>query len=419
MTIVPTGGSIAAAALVVSAACTACGGASVELKSRVDAESQPIAIDVILDQGNHAVATRVMSAASGAFATLAPILGPLPDSSITILDRAAAARRASASAIVLDAIPVWTTPQGMAVELDTARAVVRRYWTTAADLRALPDWFVDGLVEYWARRCVTPIFRRVNLGTGYAMLEMRFFGRLVPEVVRIRLEPDQDGEPIDSFRRRPHVDVVSQMPDERRALAGKALLTIATLERWLGPPAFDGVLAELARASRRRQVTLDDVFVVISGASGEDVSWLRDQALRSTATFDYAVRSLDSQPLASGYRTTVIVERRGEAMFAGTNAPQVGPFESGVGLALRVAFADGERIDDRWDGRDLRRTFVYDAPAPAVAAEIDPDAVLALDLNRTNNGATTRPRSVTAATRWSALWAQWLEHLLLTWSFVA
>jgi hypothetical protein len=49
-----------------------------------------------------------------------------------------------------------------------------------------------------------------------------------------------------------------------------------------------------------------------------------------------------------------------------------------------------------------------------VSAEVDPDRVLLLDLNVTNNSRTLAPRHREAATKWAAIWLVWLQDLLMT-----
>ena len=49
---------------------------------------------------------------------------------------------------------------------------------------------------------------------------------------------------------------------------------------------------------------------------------------------------------------------------------------------------------------------------------IDPDGVLLLDVNRTNNSRTLAPKSDRAATKWSAKWMIWLQDRLLSWAFL-
>jgi hypothetical protein len=56
---------------------------------------------------------------------------------------------------------------------------------------------------------------------------------------------------------------------------------------------------------------------------------------------------------------------------------------------------------------------------PAVSAEVDPDRVLALDVNPTNNGKVVQPQANPAATKWMVTWLVWLQDLLLTYSYFA
>jgi hypothetical protein len=316
--------------------------------------------------------------------------------------------------IVLERTPWWSSRTSMTPELASARAVVRRHWLDVIDVSALPAWFVDGLVEYTARRVVAPIFQGTNVGGGYAMLEQRYFGGFVPRFLRIRLLPESNGDPIEAYRARPRIDVTSTAAVDRRSLVARTVLALNTLERWLSRPVLDGALAELARGFRHARPTLADFMRTTSAASGQDVSWLMAQAFGGNATYDYAITALASAPSPDGgFRTTVTAARLGDGFFTGTAAPRIGPFESGRGLALAMVFADGECFIDRWDGRDATRTFVYRSRAAAVSATIDPERTLALDVNRTNNSRTLAPQSGTAATRWAGRWMLWLEHALL------
>ena len=50
-------------------------------------------------------------------------------------------------------------------------------------------------------------------------------------------------------------------------------------------------------------------------------------------------------------------------------------------------------------------------------AEVDPDRVLLLDLNATNNSFTLQPKGRQAARKWSLAWLIWLQDHLLTYGF--
>jgi hypothetical protein len=375
-------------------------------------------IRIILQREHSANGERFLRAAMESLGVMAPIVGAFPHASLTLVEPRWRRSDLAAATVVMEPTPWWSLPTAMAPELAAARAVVRRSWCAAVDVSALPPWFVDGLVEYMARRAVVPIFQGTNLEPGYAMLEQRYFGGFVPRFSRIRLRPESDGDLLDAYRARPRVDLSSPgTTEDRKSLAGRTVLTLNTLERWLSQPVLDGALAEFARAFHRRRPAIADFIHTISSASGQDLSWLLVQALGGTAIFDYAVASLASASApGNGFATTVTVARLGDGLFTGTGAPRMGQFDSGRGLALEVVFADGARIVDWWDGRDATRTFEYRSRAPAVSATIDPGRTLVLDVRRTNNSRSLAPQSATAAPHWSSRWMIWLEQALLTYA---
>ncbi len=378
-----------------------------------------VEVHALIQQEHRRDASRYVGGAVAALATMTPWVGPWPRPSITLVDpRWHAPASAGPSVSVLERTPWWSSATAMTPELAAARAVARAGWSGAVDLGNLPEWFSGGLVEYTARRAVTPLFQAQNLLPGYAMLEERYFGALVPRFVRVRLLPERDGEPVSSYRAWPVANPASpHSADEQRSLAGKMVLTLNTVERWVGRPVFDAVLAAFANQSRGRRPTPADFARVASASSGQDLSWLFDQVFGGPATFDYAVTDFTSMANdARGYDTRVVVSRLGDGMFTGASAPRVGPYESGRGVMLAVTFEDGEHAIDAWDGRDRQKTFVFRSPARAESAIVDPDQRMVLDVHRTNNSRSISARGGPAATRWAARWLLWLEHALLSYS---
>jgi hypothetical protein len=389
-----------------------------DLRERFEGAGVPaVDVRVIVQDEHRASSERYLKAAVASFRMLAPLLGAFPHSSLTVVDSPWRHEPPAAkNVVVLERTPWWSSATSMVPELAPARAVARRYWLDVIDPGALPAWFVDGFVEYAARRIVAPIFQGTNLGPGYAMLEQRYFGGFVPRFVRIRLLPesvDGDGGPLPA-------DVTSAgTAADRRRLAARTVLAFNTLERWLSTPVLDGAIAEFARVSRRDRPTLASFMHTLSAASGQDLSWLMAQVFGGTAAFDYAVTALSSTASdGGGFETRVTVARLGAGFFTGAAAPRVGPFESGRGLAVSVEFVDGERMVEHWDGREATKAFVYRSRARAVSATIDPERTLVLDVNRTNNSRTLEPKSGIAATRWAGRWMLWLEDALLTYTIL-
>jgi hypothetical protein len=401
-----------------AAAAAGCSGPPVEVRGRFEVANVP-AVDVrVVAQGEHRRdAPRYLRGAVSCLATVQPWLGSSPDASVTIVDPPwHASTAADSSVVTLPETRWWSLRTAMAPELAAARAIARRRWTTALDVKALPSWFTAGLIEYTARRAVIPLFQGDNLPPGYAMLEQRYFDAFVPWFVRIRLLPEADGDPMPAYRANPRADAAAPPTlESERSLTAKTVLTLNTLERWVSQPAFDSVLAEFVRAFRAGRPTIGDFTRVASATTGQDLSWLLDQTLGASVVFDYAVSDLTSGPnAAGGFDTIVVVERLGDGVFTGSSAPRVGPFESGRGVSVAVTFESGERAVNAWDGRETRKTFAYRSASRASAVVLDPERIILLDTHRTNNSRGIAPQNAAEASRWAARWMLWLESVLLT-----
>jgi len=148
--------------------------------------------------------------------------------------------------------------------------------------------------------------------------------------------------------------------------------------------------------------TAHDFFDVVTEVAGRDLGWYFDQVYRSSNVFDYGIADLASTADGSQYHTSVVVRRLGEAMFP---------------VDIEVTFKDGSKVRERWNGRDRWKQYAYDRPQPATTAVVDPERVLLLDVNRTNNSRSLAPAGGRAATKWATKWIVWLEDHLLSWAF--
>ena len=380
---------------VLAAGVSACGTSPATVRGTFDAVGLPhVEVTIAIRSQQQVDADRYRYAALTTLKILGTWLAPFPDSML---------------AVTAGRTPWWTAPPSMAPEFAVARAVSRRYWERLVDTRALPPAFVSGLSEYAARRAVSRIVDERYFAIYRSRTEGRYFGGLVPRDLRVPLRVEDEGDPVGEYRANPR----SADPE---VLGAKVLLTLGTLERWTGRPVFDAILTQFVTSSAGAQPTLDDFARVASSVSGQDLSWFFEATLKQSGVFDYAIDSFETQPQPDGsFRTAVAVRRLGDAIFSGANASSDTPFEHGRGIVVVTAFADGENVRDFWDGRGGGKTFEYRSPSRAVSAEVDPDRVLLLDVNRGNNGVTldTGPAR-TAAARWSARWMIWLEDALLT-----
>ncbi len=52
-----------------------------------------------------------------------------------------------------------------------------------------------------------------------------------------------------------------------------------------------------------------------------------------------------------------------------------------------------------------------------MSAQVDPERVLLLDVNYTNNSRTLQPRAGEAGLKWGLKWMTWLQELMLSYAF--
>ncbi len=282
-------------------------------------------------------------------------------------------------------------------------------------------WLDEGLNEYSDSRV-----QAEALQPNY--LVQRFFGDFIPWQFRdIPLKRATDTNWMNTYRRLGDRDALSTptfalWPGSHQAQSyHKTALMLHTLERRHSWDVMQKVLAAFFSRWQFRHPQPDDFFAVVEEVTGMPHAWFFDQIYRSSNTFDYAIERFDSvvpssrglqesggglafaETTATGtYRTTVVVRRLEAGVFP---------------VDVLVTFANGEQARESWDGRARWRAFTFDRPVKAVSAQVDPERVLLLDTNYTNNSSTLTPATEAAATKWSLRWMVWLQDLMMTYAF--
>jgi hypothetical protein len=311
----------------------------------------------------------------------------------------------------------WIAPRGVTTpEGVTVHEAGHQWWYGVVATNEFEDaWMDEGLDTFSTARVIEQAFEP----NYYAK---RYFGGFVPWVFHdFPLKRKGDGDRMAWYRLDPEADVQST-PTWRYwpltagvATYNKTALWLHTLERLLGWDVLQRILSTYYSRWAFRHPKPEDFFAVVNEVSGRDMTWFFDQVYRSSNVFDYGVDAFSSEPVAvrgrtddakreSGpkYRTTVAVRRFGGAVFP---------------VDVRVVFENGEEIRWQWDGTDRRKLFEVEKPSRASFVQVDPDRVLVLDVNDTNNSATLTPRAAAAARKWSLAWLVWLQDHLLTYGF--
>lgn len=188
---------------------------------------------------------------------------------------------------------------------------------------------------------------------------------------------------LDYARRGRDEPVLTALPDWRTPEAAfvmsydKGMLVLRMLRERIGDEAFARGLALYLERFRWRTARVDDLRAAMEEASGRDLADFFRDWLQTEEELDYALRRPRCEPSPSGWRTTLVVERRGG-------------ISSQIDLGCR--FADGSEERVALAGEATEETVVLGSGAPLVSAELDPEGRL-LDVRRVDN-AWPRP------TRW-------------------
>ncbi len=318
----------------------------------------------------------------------------------------------------------WRAPEGVTrPEGVTVHEAGHQFWYGIVASNEFEDaWMDEGFNTFSTARVIEEAF-----SPNY--VSERYFGGFVPWVFRdITIDRATDGNRLAGYRPNAKSDAQSTptfryWPGSAGSISyNKTALWLHTLERHLGWSTLQRILSTYFERWKFRHPKPQDFFDVVNEVSGQNLTWFFDQVYRSSNVFDYGVQSLASRP-ASGrgffgdgrarafvaqtdsagrFHTTVVVRRYGEGLFP---------------VDVVVTFEDGETARERWDGRSRWTSFEYDRPSRAVSAQVDPDRVLLLDVDYTNNSCTLEPRADEAARKWSLTWMAWLQDVLLTYAF--
>jgi len=385
----------------------------------------PVEMRLLLQPEHAGQAARHFAATRAALRYYGEWFGAYPYGHITVVDPAWQSGSGGMEYPTLfTAGSAWLAPEGVTrPEGVTVHEAGHQFWYGIVASNEFEDaWMDEGFNTFSTARTIAEAF-----SPNYA--SERYFDGFIPWVFRdIPIDRATDGNRLAGYRPNAKSDAQSTptwryWPGSAGSISyNKTALWLHTLERHLGWSTLQRILSTYFERWKFRHPTPQDFFDVAYEVSGEDLTWFFDQVYRSSNAFDYGVASLASRP-ASGrgffgddgarafvgrtdsqgsFHTTVVVRRYGEGLFP---------------VDVLVTFEDGETLRERWDGRSRWTLFEYDRPARAVSAEVDPDRVLLLDVDYTNNSYTLDPRADEAARKWSLAWLAWLQDVLLTYAF--
>lgn len=387
----------------------------------------PVDIRLLLQPEHEGQADRHFAATRAALKYYGEWFGPYPYGHITVVDPAWQSDAGGMEYPTLfTAGTRWLAPRGVTTpEGVTVHEAGHQFWYgIVASNEFEHAWMDEGFNTFSTAR----VIQQAYTPNYYAK---RYFGGFVPWVFRdFPLTRATDGDRLGSYRPSAKADAQSTptwqyFPATASAITyHKTALWLHTLERMLGWETTQRIMSTYFSRYAFRHPKPQDFFSVANEVSGRDLTWFFDQVHRSSNVLDYGVETFTSElETVRGYvdgdrgsattgaraelrqaqhRTTLVVRRYGEGIFP---------------VDVRVVFENKEEVRWHWDGRDRWKLFQIDKPSKASFAQVDPEHVLLLDVNYTNNSATLAPRARQAARKWSLAWLVWLQDHLLTYGF--
>jgi Peptidase family M1 domain len=335
--------------------------------------------------------------------------GPYPYGHITIVDPAWQSGTGGMEYPTLfTAGSRWIVPEKVASpEGVTVHEAGHQFWYGIVANNEFEDaWMDEGFNTFSTARAIDQAYP-INYASG------RFFGGFIPWVYYdIPLSRAIDGNRLVGYRMAAKSDAESTptfryWPGTAGAITyNKTALWLNTLERLLGWDVMQKIMSTYFHRWAFHHPKPDDFFAVVNEVSGRDMTWFFDQVYRSSNVFDYGVERLTSErdPATDRFVTNVVVRRYGEALFP---------------VDVLTTFEDGSTVREHWDGQARWKLYRYDRTSRARQAQVDPERVLLLDVNYTNNSRTLQPHTGEAATRWMLSWIVWAQDLLMTYGFFA
>jgi len=272
-------------------------------------------------------------------------------------------------------------------------------------------WMDEGFNTYATARVLDESFNPNRVA-------LRYFGGFIPwafsDIPFSRVDNDRlDGYRLNAKADAPWMPTFTYWPGTARFITyNKTALWMHTLERQVGWPTMQRIMSTYFERWKFKHPKPADFFDVVREVTGRGYVWYFDEVYRSSNTFDYGVQEFTSERRDSpsegngltgfAYRTSVVVRRYGEATFP---------------VDIVTTFENGERVKEMWDGQDRRVIYVYERPSKAATVQVDPERVLLLDANYTNNSRTLAPRTREASLKWALKWVTWLQDLMLTYAF--
>ena len=209
----------------------------------------------------------------------------------------------------------------------------------------------------------------------------------------------------------------------------KTALFLTTFDRLVGRAVMDTIMKTYFERWKFKHPCWRDFLAVVNevvpkyhgNKFGKDLSWYFDQVLFGTDVCDYELTSIENNEVISPQG---MVDRDGKKVLVdswkdSTKGPKL--YDSKVvasrlgevklPTSVLVHFDNGQEVREPWDGQSRWIEFRYRRPEKIAWAKVDPDGVMAIDINLNNNSKTTEPARL-PLWKYTVKFLFWLQNLL-------
>lgn len=208
----------------------------------------------------------------------------------------------------------------------------------------------------------------------------------------------------------------------------KTAVFMTTLERLIGRPLMDSVMKTYFERWKFKHPCGRDLIAVfneivpkaVGNRFGKDLNWFFDEVLYGTDVCDYELTRIENNEVKPEQG---VVDREGKkvTLEAGKDTSASELYDSRVvasrlgevkmPTSVLVHFENGEEVREPWDGQSRWVEFKYRRPEKVLWAKVDPDNVLAIDINWNNNSKTTEPASA-PIWKYTLKFLFWFQNIL-------
>lgn len=384
-------------------------------------DTQDVAIRLLIQPDHAGMAGRYLNSAKAAIAYFQDWIGDYPYPNLTIVDprRGALNSGGMEYPTLITGLGLYGLPAGLRmIEGTIIHEFAHSFWYLMVATNEFEEpWLDEGFTTYSEGRAMNDLY---GPGDFVDVLGLQLDQATVARVNYMSY-PDRD--PMTRFAWKYYSDFSYAVN-----AYFKPATMLVTLENYLGEDTMRAIIRAYYQRWRFKHPTTRDFIAIANEISGQDLNWFFDQAFYSNAVLDYSVSWISSKKVEpdKGYDFTKTCSLQDDSATTDDSVavlPQVQQDASRTAedtidsnaekkkddevedyycsrvdvrrlgtfvfpVDVEIAFDDGEKIRESWDGKDTWTEFRYIKPAKLVSATVDPDRKVTLDVNYTNNGRT-------------------------------